>query len=263
MRVVCRLVLFCAVFYCSLAPAAAATKKGVAIGAHDPQAAERIETLGAGWYYTWNTTPVAGVGAEFVPMAWGRKPVSLAATCHLLLFNEPDGANQADLSVEEAVRLAAPLSLKARYVVSPSAVNALGGWFVHFDAAAEQAGIDLDYVAMHWYGGPSVRQFLRKVDAVHERYGKPIWITEFAVADWKARPGRNRYSAAQTARFLEKVLPELERRPFVARYAWMGAGTLSPAIMSSRLFDDEGRLTEVGEVYRAFRSAEQPRPRDC
>ncbi|WP_342236929.1 glycosyl hydrolase [Inquilinus sp. OTU3971] len=244
-------------------PAAAGDKKGVAIGPRDGDAAETIRRLDARWYYTWNTEPIAQAGsAQFVPMIWSagakmdRQVAQLEAgpmPCALLAFNEPDGRRQADMSVDQAVGAWDRLRPLARRIGSPAAVNALGPWFEGFSARMVEQGKDYDFVAVHWYGAPSAKSFLRKIDDIHETYGKPIWITEFAVSDWAARDGRrNRYSTEATERFMTTVLPELERRPYVERYAWMGAGAYREATVTSRLVDDTGALTALGRIYAEF-----------
>lgn len=257
--------LLCAAV-CALAaamPAAAGDKKGIAIGQKDANAAETIKRLDARWYYTWNTEPIEQAGsAQFVPMIWsdgakadrqvaqlGRDP----KPCALLAFNEPDGRRQADMSVDEAVGAWDRLRPLARRIGSPAAVNALGPWFEGFSARLAEQGKDYDFVAVHWYGAPSAKSFLRKIDDIHDTYKKPIWITEFAVSDWAARDGRkNRYSTEATERFMTTVLPELERRPYVERYAWMGAGAYREATVTSRLVDDSGALTALGRIYAEF-----------
>ncbi|WP_395676537.1 glycosyl hydrolase [Inquilinus sp.] len=257
--------LCAAVFACAVAtPAAAGDKKGVAIGPRDGDAAGTIRRLDARWYYTWNTEPIAQAGsAQFVPMIWSDSPKldRQAATqlgqapkpCALLAFNEPDGKRQADMSVDEAVGAWDRIRPLARRIGSPAAVNALGPWFEDFSKRMAEQGKDYDFVAVHWYGAPSAKSFLRKIDDIHQAYGKPIWITEFAVSDWAARDGRkNRYSTAATERFMATVLPELERRPYVERYAWMGAGAHSEATATSRLVDDGGALTPLGRIYAEF-----------
>jgi hypothetical protein len=244
-------------------PAVAGDKKGVAIGPRDGNAAETIRRLDARWYYTWNTEPIAQAGsAQFVPMIWsdgatadrqvaqlGRDP----KPCALLAFNEPDGKRQADMSVDAAVGAWDRIRPLARRIGSPAAVNALGPWFEDFSQRMAAQGKDYDFVAVHWYGAPSAKSFLRKIDDIHQAYGKPIWVTEFAVSDWAARDGRkSRYTTAATERFMATVLPELERRPYVERYAWMGAGAYSEATVTSRLVDDSGALTPLGRIYAEF-----------
>ncbi|WP_052120445.1 glycosyl hydrolase [Inquilinus limosus] len=255
----------CAVI-CALAvtaPSFAGDKKGIAIGQKDAGAAGTIQRLNARWYYTWNAEPIAQAGsAQFVPMIWSdgatmdREATQLgqeSKPCALLAFNEPDGKRQADMSVDEAVGAWDRLRPLARRIGSPAAVNALGPWFKDFSARMAAQGKDYDFVAVHWYGAPSAKSFLRKIDDIHAAYGKPIWITEFAVSDWAARDGRkSRYSTAATERFMRTVLPELERRPYVERYAWMGAGAYREATISSRLVDDSGGLTALGRIYAEF-----------
>jgi hypothetical protein len=261
-----RLIALLCAAVCALAaamPAAAGDKKGVAIGQKDADAAETIRQLNAGWYYTWNTEPIESAGvAQFVPMIWSdgakadRQVAEIEAgptPCVLLAFNEPDGRRQADMSVDEAVGAWDRLRPLARRIGSPAAVNALGPWFEGFSARMAEQGKDYDFVAVHWYGAPSAKSFLRKIDDIHQAYGKPIWITEFAVSDWAARDGRkNRYSIEATERFMTTVLPELERRPYVERYAWMGAGAYREATVTSRLVDDSGALTALGRIYAEF-----------
>jgi hypothetical protein len=258
--------LLCAIALSVAAPAIAGGKKGVAIGQKDSNAAATIQALNASWYYTWNAEPIAQAGAaQFVPMIWSDGPRMAGQAeqlakgqkpCALLAFNEPDGKRQADMTVDEAIGAWDRISPLARRIGSPAAVNALGPWFKDFSATMAAQGKTYDFVAVHWYGAPSAKSFLRKIDDIHAAYGKPIWITEFAVSDWSARDGRkSRYSTDATERFMRTVLPELERRPYVERYAWMGAGAYSEATVSSRLVDDSGALTPLGRIYAGFDGA--------
>jgi hypothetical protein len=89
------------------------------------------------------------------------------------------------------------------------------------------------------------------LEQVHQLYGKPIWITEFAVGDWTAESvTENRFSPDQVLRFMEQVLPRLDRLDFVERYAWYSAKPDDKALGTSALFDAEGKLTRLGECYR-------------
>ncbi|MGK9169009.1 glycoside hydrolase family protein [Inquilinus limosus] len=253
----------CAVAIGVSAPSAAGEKKGIAIGPKDPHAADTIKALDVGWYYTWNTTAVEEAGpAQFVPMIWSAGPKmeqQIAQIekgpmpCALLAFNEPDGRRQANMSVDAAIDAWDRIRPLARRIGSPAAVNALGPWFEGFSARMAEQDKAYDFVAVHWYGAPSAKSFLRKIDDIYETYRKPIWITEFAVSDWAARDGRkNRYTADATERFMRTVLPELERRPYVERYAWLGAGGDQETTATSRLVDGTGGLTALGRIYAEF-----------
>ena len=75
-----------------------------------------LKTLGLSWFYAWSATnPCPTATMEFVPQVWGSwkklswvptpaKAVAKGAKA-LLGFNEPDGAAQANLTVDEAVAL--------------------------------------------------------------------------------------------------------------------------------------------------------------
>jgi hypothetical protein len=243
--------------------AAASDKKGV--GLSDLNAPQRIAALNVAWYYTWKPQPIQGAPLEkFVPMIWGGHGLQkqLAAVESggkvpvLLAINEPNVVKQANMSVEDVIREWPRIMRLAHRVSSPAASGVLGPWFDKFHQMAEKHSLPYGFMAIHLYGPPNANRFLAKLDAVHEKYGKPIWITEFAVADWNAeRPGTNRYSEEVVIEFMKAVLPELERRPFVERYAWFGAGKASLAheqLRTSRLFEKDGSLTALGAFYAQF-----------
>lgn len=119
-------------------------------------------------------------------------------------------------------------------------------------AKATEKKYRVDFVCVHWYWEPRPADFLGKLRATHKLYDLPIWITEFAVADWgTSREKPNRVSEDEVAAFLQKVLPELEKTPWIERYAWFPSGPNFPALSSSALFDKDGNLTKVGKVYAA------------
>ncbi|MFG2939651.1 glycosyl hydrolase [Streptomyces sp. NPDC048282] len=72
---------------------------------------QALAASGASWYYTWNTRHqgVTAPGpASFVPMIWGAASVTdaplaqaRAAGPYLLGFNEPDMAQQSNMTVEQ------------------------------------------------------------------------------------------------------------------------------------------------------------------
>lgn len=253
--------LLLALLLAGLAQAAPSVKKG--IGLTDKNAGSRVTQLNVAWYYTWAPEPIAGVeGVEFVPMLWGGRNLDDKLRIlkrgpkprYLLLINEPDKTEQANMSVDEVARLWPTLSGLAEYVSAPTPSKELGPWAQRFHAIAAERDLKFDFIAIHVYSPPNPARFLAEVDEVHRTYGLPIWITEFAVADNQATddaPGR--VTPEQTLAFMKAVLPELERRSYVQRYAWFGAGKGGKArVRNSRLFDADGKLNELGRYYAAF-----------
>jgi hypothetical protein len=246
----------------------ASDKKG--IGLAERSEGYRVTALQVSWYYTWSPKPLPGVqGKEFVPMVWGGKRTdaelkavsSLGRVPVLLAINEPDHTDQAHMSEDDIVRYWPELESTSVRISSPAPAGASSAWFDNFLARSRREGLKVDFLAVHLYGPPDAARFLTKIDALYARFGLPIWITEFAVADWDvAAPNcrtdcRNHYSEEQVLAFMKAVLPELEKRRFVERYAWFGAGSFADAheeLRPSRLFDKNGELTRLGRLYAAF-----------
>ena len=231
----------------------------------EPHAREFLAELNVAWYYTWTPRPIAGAPpAEFVPMIWGGSKVDpqlKALSRHvpvLLAINEPDEKKQANMSVERVSRLWPALSRRADRISSPAAEYAMGTWIASFLSVAHHRHLKMSFMAVHLYGGTDSKRFLARLDAIHDRYRMPIWLTEFGVADWDAAPWVrkstvNRYGEVAVLQFMKEVLPELERRPYVIRYAWFGAGEgLGEELRTSRLFESDGALTPLGRFYAGF-----------
>lgn len=241
----------------------ASDKKGVGLASLNQP--ERIEALNVAWYYTWKPYPIRGVShAQFVPMISGVRlferqlayQKSQPKADVLLVFNEPNKKHQSNRTVEEVLDLWPRFDGMAKRLSSPAAAGVMGRWFDRFAKEARRREVKFDFMAVHLYGPPDVALFLNKLDAVHRKFGMPIWLTEFAVADWSAgRRGGNRYSEAQVLAFMQRLLPELEKRPYIERYAWFGAGDYASrhaSLRSSRLFGENGSLTRLGRFYADF-----------
>ena len=99
---------------------------------------------------------------------------------------------------------------------------------------------------------PAPDSLVKRSNRVHALYKRPIWITEFAVADWKAKsPAENRYKPERIAEFVSELLPQLEAMDIVERYCWFHGGISGNALATSKLFNPDGSLTVVGEAYRS------------
>ena len=238
-------------------------KKGLA------GAAPEASGLRTSWYYDWGVdpstkgVPLHDASIRFVPMCWGWNPRSPSSIAKLrsqkpsLLFgfNEPDHIDQSNLTVEAALEAWPNLQGIATELVSPSCAQPQSEWMQTFMATAEKSKLQVDSIGFHHYGSPEPEDFIGLLDKVHDMYGRPIWVTEFAAADWQAKEGgpNNRYTEQQMIDFMQAVCKFMEATSWGRGYAWYpwgkpGAG--GPLSVSS-FFDVDGQLTTVGQAYAA------------
>ncbi len=109
----------------------------------------------------------------------------------------------------------------------------------------------VDFVCVHSYGGPNPDALIKRLENVHKLFQRPIWITEFGCGDWEAKSAQeNKHRPETVLRFMEKVLPMLEKLDYLERYAWFPASTTSASLGTSALFQENGELTRLGQCYR-------------
>lgn len=224
-----------------------------------------LEAVDAVWTYNWNIDPVIDLPAniEYVPMIYqarsglNQKIASMLAQAPprgysaLLGLNEPDAKSQGNTTVEQALDAWPKLEATGLRLGSPGCVHPDNEWMIAFMKGVAQRGLRVDFVCMHSYGGPGVESLLKRIEKVHEMFQRPIWITEFAVADWKAKSAaENRFSAERVAEFVNAIVPKLDAMDAVERYTWFHGGVSGGPLASSQLFHHDGSLTIVGEAYR-------------
>lgn len=242
-------------------------KKGAAITTKGTQWSFRVSNLNVHWHYSWGSSlsEYEPSNVDFVPMIWGKNGIDEEKVAelkalkeagnirYLLGFNEPDGAEQANMTVDEAIERWPLLEEVGVPLGSPAPVNPTGDWLQEFMQKAEDNGLRVDFVCVHWYGGVNAQGLINRLEEVYNLYGKPIWITEFAPADWNATtPEENRHTPEEVLSFMQTVLPQLEDLGYLQRYAWFSFNQDSPVGTSSALFDLEGNLTTLGEFYANF-----------
>jgi RNA polymerase sigma factor (sigma-70 family) len=244
--------------------AKASGKKGVSVWKFTGLKAA-LSDVGAKWYYNWaanNNDETGPAGVEFVPMIRASGDVTDATLkqaksegTELLGFNEPDQSGQANMSVADALADWPKLEATGMRLGSPSVSyggDTAGGWLDQFMAGAKQKGYRVDFITLHWYGSDfsaaAVNQFLGYVDAVHQRYGKPIWITEFGLQNFSGSP---KYpSSAQEVAFIKGATKGLESRSYVERYAWFGLPAVGDSV-DFGLYKDGDTPTDAGKAYKA------------
>jgi hypothetical protein len=225
-----------------------------------------LSQSGAGWYYTWSaghagiTTPH---GVDFVPMIWGSGSVTTqsiaqakSAGHYLLGFNEPDLSSQSNMSVTQALNLWPKLQATGQTLGSPAVAAGgatPGGWLDEFMSGAKSRHYRVDFIALHWYGGDfatsaAVSQLKSYLQAVWNRYHKPIWLTEYALINFSN--GTHYPSDSQQAAFVTASTKMLDNLSFLQRYAWFALPAADDG-PSTGLFTSGPKVTDVGKAFEA------------
>jgi hypothetical protein len=258
-------------------PAAAAqrftlwpAKKGAAITTKNPGWEAKVSSLEASWHYSWGSVlqPTRPAGLPGAPMIWGyygatpalqvtldtlTQQRTMGLVTELLGLNEPDNADQSNVTVARALEVWPAFEATGLRLGSPAAVNATNAWMQEFMTAVDAQGLRVDFVTVHWYGGLNADSLLNVLQNVHAAYGRPVWLTEFAPADWSASPTRpNRYTPADIEAFMRRALPMLDAAPYVERYSWFSFAQSSLPGGPAALFEDDGALTPLGQVYQRY-----------
>jgi len=237
----------------------------------------------ASWWYNWHTTPNHEMGPNFctcastpdcypepknpafVPMIWGyhtnqswhddiTDPVADKYPV-ILGFNEPNKAAKAlgaDLSPEEAA--AAWIEIQELYpdkaLVSPAPAGGRTDWFDPFFEACERLGCRIDYLATHDYDG-HVDNVMEKLENLYNRYGRKVWLTEFAMCCT--------HDVKEVEEFVRGIIPRLEAADFVYRYSWFitrfshdggnGGNWFLDGSVNALFLPDSDQLSSVGHLY--------------
>ena len=171
----------------------------------------------------------------------------------MLGFNEPDKADQANMSVQTALAYWPKLQAVGLPLGSPACANPTGDWMKSFMQEAKNRNFRIDFVCVHWYGGISVQGFIDRLKEIYNLYQLPIWITEFAPADWNATsPANSKLTKEQILAFMKEALPLLDGITYVHRYAWFSADVTSGPLGNAALFDEANKLTVLGTFYSEF-----------
>lgn len=271
------------------------SKKGLCVSRYNDgteSSAEKVKSLNPSWYYTWGVkTENEYIDAEFVPMVWGRWHVTQenldyikenyesGKFTHLLTFNEPDLPDQANMSVDEALsyweqleEIGIPLSspVVSWYNRKEDNPNAGNPWLDEFMEKAEERGLRVDFIAVHsyqpFYLDGMVESFKTDtLDLLYEKYGLPIWVTEFGAIDTIAREqGRGELTKGCTeesaVKFIREACAMLEGCEYVERYSWFvdnmkdrGDDRPFEAVYTA-LFNDDDTIAKTGEAYAAVKS---------
>ena len=241
-------------------------KKGVATWNYDG-VNSTLPDSGAEWYYTWGSADSnikVPKGVEYVPMIWGRANVTkseLAAAQSakgntLLAFNEPDLAGQSNMTVEQALDEWPKLQATGLRLGSPATAygaESAGLWLDKFMKGAAQRGYRVDFIALHWYQwdgsvAGSVKRLKTFLTKVHDRYGLPVWLTEFSAISF-ADGTTKTASVSQQAAFLTASVTMMNKLSFVERYAWFALPPMDD-LPTASLYSGTNKATVVGKAFK-------------
>jgi RNA polymerase sigma factor (sigma-70 family) len=241
---------------------ATSSRKGVSTWDFDG-VTSALSNVGATWYYDWSSTRgniSSPAGTEFVPMIWGSGSVTASTLAQakqqgteLLGFNEPDMSAQANMSVSQALSLWPQLEATGLRLGSPAVAyggDTPGGWLDQFMSGAASKGYRVDFITLHWYGSDfssaAVGQLKSYIQAVYNRYHKPIWLTEYALINFSGSPEYP--TQAQQAAFVTGSTAMLDSLSYVERYAWFA---LQSKGNDTGLYTNGTNATTVGTAYQA------------
>ncbi|ATB33633.1 glycoside hydrolase family protein [Melittangium boletus] len=254
-------------------PLTKSAKRGIAF---DLAAPEDLAALspGVSWWYNWSPRPHGNVpadypsryGMDFIPMLWNGNfdaaSIESFLKAHpdiqyLLLLNEPNLMDQANMSPQDAarlwpryesvaantgVRLVGPAMSWGTYPGYSDPVVWLDAFYSAYRAANGNRDPRIDYLAFHWYDYGLAGQLDRL-----KKYGKPFWVTEFANCH-SQKDGAQIDSVAKQKAQMTEMVAVCESRADVFRYAWFtGRWTNDPCFAS--LLGAPGTLTELGAHY--------------
>ena len=252
-------------------------KRGLAYGHNSPQDLS-VMAPDINWWYNWSVVPEATVasvygtyGFEFVPMTWNgsfdetalRQFLALHTDVkYLLAFNEPNFIQQANMT---------PSAVAAQWTRLESIANdynlKIVGPAVNFcGTCVQENGVTytdpikylddfftscpnckVDYIAIHCY--MNTVSALQWYVGLFKKYGKPIWLTEFA--GWEQNGNVNNLD--DQINFMIGAVDMLETDPGVFRYSWfIGRGSGIYAYPYIDLLGSNGKLTALGQVYKSM-----------
>jgi hypothetical protein len=245
-------------------------KKGIAMARFGPANAAAAN---ASWYYDWNNNPRSGTvpagqqAPEFVPQIWGANNVTTqninalktaqanGTYTHLLGFNEPDMAGQANMTVSQAISLW-PQLMSTGLILGSPAPSYTNTWFSDFMTQAAANNLRVDFICLHTYRPPNVAGTVAAlktwIQGVYNQYKKPIWLTEFGAPDCATLGWCGTAPAltqAQVDTYTGQVIAMLEDLPCVERYAWFVDASQAGFELSA-LFKSDGTISQTGIDFR-------------
>ncbi len=218
------------------------------------------EMLGGHWRYDWSAGGESTLDIEYVPMRHNRKWDSFSKinskknVTHLLGFNEPMQKDQSNMTMDQCLDMWPKLLASGLRLGSPCPTDGQVEWLYEFIDKADARGLRVDFVAVHYYKANwSPDKLIGWLKKIHERTGRPIWLTEFNNgAGWSKNHDP---SMKANGKRIEAFCEAMEKADFIERYAIFNLGDKK----HNRQVIMDGEPTYTGELYRDVESTEAHR----
>ena len=203
--------------------------------------------LQSSWYFNWGPIPMdckRPFAKEFAPMIWTcwggnctkllppdfREQWKAAGVKFLQGYNEPSLPRQGSLTPREgaeywkqidelAQSFCPPLRLVGPAMVGWSSKGGSDWLDEFFQHLSPEMRDRIEFLAQHDYSG-SARRIKRNADACYKKYGKKVWLTEFAVGKRALTGKKEIASRADQNKFMRKALDLFDSADSIYRYAW-------------------------------------------
>jgi autotransporter-associated beta strand protein len=211
------------------------------------------------WWYDWNIDQSSSPDLEYVAIRQNQSWPSLSQNWQslgintLLGYNEPDQANQANLTISQAISSWGDLLATGLRVGSPATSD--GGpnsWLIPFVQQADAAGLRVDFVATHYYqannpanASACASQMYNFLLNIWNNTHRPIWVTEWNNgANWTDNNPNPPPTYAQQQACVQAMVNMLETNSFVERYALYNWVEDTRSLVTS-----SNTVTPAGTVY--------------
>ena len=184
-----------------------------------------IQEFNNSWHYNWSISGSDVDDAKFVPNQWSGGSISNAQNlgkrmdiAHYMAFNEPDGSEQANMTVDTAIEKYEAMLASGLRLGSPATKDNADGqtWRDEFMTKAVTNGLRVDYIVVHYYKKTTALSFYNWLKAIHDKWQRPIWVKEFNYgAIWTDQPASNEAAGIG----LKSYMDMLDTTSFVERYS--------------------------------------------
>jgi len=238
-------------------------KAGIAAHLNGDGNTDAIAGSRISWNYNWAMNGAWKDGLDYYPQVHDAGSMgslgNLPDSDVLFGFNEPNmnpGAGGASMEVGQVVGFWPQIEQAANdhgvsVLVGPNVANIKPDqWYDDFFNQCPNCRVDA--IGFHSYSC-DLQNMKNLVDKLR-KYGRPLWLTEFACADNPHAIAGNDGGSKDwywQCEYMKEVLPYLEGEDIIAKYAWFSFDTGYTG--QSSLVKD-GQLTDLGNCYNSVAS---------